>query len=234
MANTSSDAPQSLYFDMTAGDKSILRKVFGQGKRFQPDKPSTKAQAAVALISGRMADAIEFEILRLESESLCRKKAMEEIKCEIVRKETIKKYWEREREAVESLGCHIKDGYASAMDKLEEEKREGENCRAGWLKEKAALECQKQLVYRVKEEVKEMRERLEYEKGKHRDEQKMIEKWVSDLEMKLEGRVGAKCILEAELEALRILRSWIEDEGKKSQGRAKVLEEACRRWKWDN
>lgn len=28
-------------------------------------------------------------------------------------------------------------------------------------------------------------------------------------------------------------RSWIEDEARKSQARAKVLEEAGRRWKWD-
>lgn len=31
-----------------------------------------------------------------------------------------------------------------------------------------------------------------------------------------------------------LCRSWVEDEARKNQARAKVLEEVGRRWKWDD
>ncbi|KAG5603747.1 hypothetical protein H5410_025239 [Solanum commersonii] len=51
-----SEALVELFVDLRAGEQSILRRAFGQAKRFQPDKPSTKAQAAVSLTSGRMEE----------------------------------------------------------------------------------------------------------------------------------------------------------------------------------
>ncbi|CAN7026316.1 unnamed protein product [Brassica rapa subsp. trilocularis] len=45
---------------------------------------------------------------------------------------------------------------------------------------------------------------------------------MSELQSKIESLLDKRCILEA----LRILRTWVEDEAKSGQGRAKVLEEA--------
>ncbi|XP_026379370.1 protein ANTHESIS POMOTING FACTOR 1-like [Papaver somniferum] len=47
-----SDDSVALFMDLEAGDNSVLRKVFGESRRFQPEKPATIAQAAVALTSG--------------------------------------------------------------------------------------------------------------------------------------------------------------------------------------
>ncbi|KAI6676986.1 hypothetical protein NL676_037782 [Syzygium grande] len=52
MREISPNISAEFFVDLLAGDRSIMRKVFGQSKRFQPNKPSTKAQAAVALTSG--------------------------------------------------------------------------------------------------------------------------------------------------------------------------------------
>ncbi|RVW45566.1 hypothetical protein CK203_092119 [Vitis vinifera] len=198
MKEISSDASPEFFIDMLAGDRSIVRKVFGQSKRFQPNKPSTKAQSAVALTSGRMTEVIHTELLRLEAEKLSREAEAEEI------------------------------------SDLEEERIVHVNCLTENLKEKAAMECQSQLLFRLKDEVDEMSERLACERTGYMAEQRNLQDMLNELQNKQEGVLDVKSILEAEKEALRILRSWVEDEARKNQARAKVLEEVGRRWKWDS
>lgn len=53
----------------------------------------TKAQAAVALTSGRMTEAIYDEILRLEAEHSSRQVAIEEIRSELLDKGDIVRFW---------------------------------------------------------------------------------------------------------------------------------------------
>ncbi|GMP83142.1 hypothetical protein CsSME_00037171 [Camellia sinensis var. sinensis] len=234
MREISSDASPELFMDMMAGDKGILKKVFGQGKRFQPNKPSTKAQVAVALTTGRMTEVIHAELLRLEAENSSRQNAMEEIRFELLSRGDIQRYWDGKVEEERRRGFEVHKGYLATIHDLEQEKIVQEDTLAKYLKEKAAMDCQKQLLSSLKEEVTEMSERLACENAKHADEQRNLQDMLSDLQVKLEGTLDAKSILQAEIEALRILRSWIEDEARKSQARAKVLEEVGRRWKWDD
>ncbi|KAI7744068.1 hypothetical protein M8C21_006693, partial [Ambrosia artemisiifolia] len=151
-----SDVLAVLFRDMLTNEKSIMRKVFGyipslsslhsshtptlfsnltylilyisgQIKRFQPGKPCTKAQAAVALTSGRMTESIRHEFSKLEAENL-------------------------------------------------------------------------------KEELDEMNQRIAYERAGYVDEEHKIRRTVRELEVKYEKVLDSRSILEAELEALRILR----------------------------
>lgn len=78
-----------------------------------------------------------------------------------------------------------------------------------------------------------MSERLESEKTNFLAEQKDLEIVSIDLKAKQEEIIEVKSILEAEIEALRILRSWVEDEARRNQARGQVLEQVGRRWKWD-
>ncbi|CAL5350067.1 unnamed protein product [Camellia sinensis] len=234
MREISSDASPELFMDMMAGDEGILKKVFGQGKRFQPNKPSTKAQVAVALTTGRMTEVIHAELLRLEAENSSMQNAMEEIRFELLNRGDIQRYWDGKVEEERRRGFEVHKGYLATIHDLEQEKIVQEDALAKYLKEKAAMDCQKQLLSSLKEEVTEMSERLACENAKHADEQRNLQDMLSDLQVKLEGTLDAKSILQAEIEALRILRSWIEDEARKSQVRAKVLEEVGRRWKWDD
>ncbi|CAK9182276.1 unnamed protein product, partial [Ilex paraguariensis] len=232
MREISSEASEELFVDMLAGNKSILRKVFGQAKRFQPNKPSTKAQAAVALTSGRMKEAIHAELSRLEAENSLRKTVMDEIHTELLARGDIQSYWDKKMEEEKGRGLEVEGAYNAAVHDLEEEKIVQESTLSEFLKKKAAIDCQKQLLSSLEEEVNEMSERFAYERAKHLDEQHNLQGILSDLQVKHEGMLDVKSILEAEKEALRILRSWIEDEARKSQARAKVLEEVGRRWKW--
>lgn len=229
-----SDALVELFIDMLAGDKSIMRKVFGQSKRFQPSKPSTKAQAAVSLTSGGMRQAIMIELSRLEAENSSKQSAMKEIRSELLERGDIKRRWDRKMEEVKNYGLEMERIYLAVVNEFEQEKIAQESARSVYSKEKAAMDCQKQLLSRLKEEIDEMSERLACERADYVDEQHNIQSTLSESQVKYEEMLNAKSILQAEIEAVRILRSWVEDEARKSQARAKVLEEAGRRWKWED
>ncbi|GMJ05716.1 hypothetical protein like AT3G25680 [Hibiscus trionum] len=234
LKDISPDSSPGLFIDMLAAEKSIHRKVFGQSKRFQSNKPSSKPQAAVALTSGRMADAISNVLLKLEMESSSKRAEMKEIKSVLLEKGEIQRFWNEKLDEERARGSEVEELYLSAVQDLEQEKIVQEKCAAESLKEKAAMDCQRQLVSSLKEEVAEMSERLASERTMYVTERTKLLDMLSGLQSKLEGMLDAKSILEAEIEAIKILKSWVEDEARKSQARAKVLEEVGRRWKWDD
>ncbi|OIW04650.1 hypothetical protein TanjilG_07785 [Lupinus angustifolius] len=224
----------AIYVDMLAGDRSILRKVYGQSKRFQPNKPSTKAQAAVALTSGRMKEAISAELSRTETENSARQAEAEEIRSELLSQGDILRFWDEKLSKEKSRGFDVERLYLDAVNSLEEENLNEDKIYAGYLKEKAAIDCQKQLLLSIKKDVDELSEKLESERVIHVDEKHIVQKLLRDLESKHEEILDTKSTLEAETEAIQILRSWVEDEATRSQSRAAVLGEASRRWKWED
>ncbi|XP_077244007.1 SLH domain protein isoform X2 [Tasmannia lanceolata] len=222
-----------LFMDMLAGDKSIVRKVFGYSRRLQPHRPVTKAQAAVALTSARMTDLICAELSRLEAENSSRQVEMDAIMSELLLRGEIPRFWEGKLNEEKAHGLEVERELHAATLDLEKEKSIRAKRLAKFLREKAALDCQRQLLLSFKEEVRGMYERVACETANAVAEQRRVEELSADLQAKQEAMIEEKCILECEKEAVRLLRSWIEDEGKKNQARAKVLEEAGRRWKWN-
>lgn len=160
-----SDQWPGLLMDMLAGDKSLLRRVFGQIKRLGPNKPCTVAQAAVALTSGRMTEAIYNELIRIEDEESSRQAAKEEIKKELLDRGEIRRYWAQKMEEEKARGQEVQLLYIDVLKELEEEKIVQEIVFSGYVKEKAAMDCQKQLLNGLKEEVREMSEKLVSERG---------------------------------------------------------------------
>lgn len=175
-------------------------------KRFQPRKPCTKAQAAVALTSGRITESIRNEFIKIEAENSSREFAMKEIKSELLERGDIQRFWEKKLADENSHFLEVEVAYIEALKDLEHEKIDHDNALAAYLKEKAALDCQKQLLSSLKEEVEEMNKKLAYEQADYVDEQHKIHSNVSELEVKYVKVLDSKSILEAELEALRILR----------------------------
>ncbi|KAK1299276.1 hypothetical protein QJS10_CPB14g00192 [Acorus calamus] len=230
----SPNASPGLFMDLLAGDKSIIRKVFGNTRRLQPLKPVTKAQAAVALTSDRMVEAINYELSRLEAENSSRQAEMEEIRSELLRRGEIKRVWEEKMDKEKARGLEVQRDCVAALIQLENEKVIRDADLADHMKQKAALDCQQQLLFGLKEEVDEMRERLTAEKANFDAEQWSLKQLTVDLVEKQDAILEAKSILEAEKEALRILRSWVEDDARRSQVRKKILEGAVKRWKWDS
>uniref|UniRef100_A0A1J3JKH5 SLH domain-containing protein n=1 Tax=Noccaea caerulescens TaxID=107243 RepID=A0A1J3JKH5_NOCCA len=228
------DMALGFFLDFLTGDKSTIRNVFGRIKRFQPNRPVTKAQAAVALTRGKMAKAISAELSRLEAESFLQKAEMEEIRSELLEKGEIRQFWDELLRVERSRGVEMEELRLSRVSELEEEKMAQEKWFAERLKEKAAIDCQKQLLNSLREDIEEMSQRLATDKSVYLVEQSELQEMLSDVQAKLESLLDKRSVLEAEVEALRILRSWVEDEAKASQARAKVLEEAGRRWRWND
>lgn len=178
----------------------------GQSRRFQPNKPLTKAQAAVALTSGRMTETVNNEILRLEAENSSRQVAMKEIRSEVLDKGDIERFWDEKMKEERARGLEIQNLYIAALRDLEFEKTVEEKALADHLKGKAAMDCQRQLLLGLKEEVDEMSERLTSERSTYVDEQCNLQELLSELQTKQEVMRDKKSVAEAEIEALRILR----------------------------
>lgn len=178
----------------------------GQSKRFQPKKPSTKAQAAVALSSGRMTEAIYTELARLEVESSARQAQVEDIRSELLERGDIQRFWDEKLIKEISRSFEVENVYFAAVSDLEQEKIVQDTIMGKYLKEKAAMDCQRQLVLSLKEDVAEMSEKLAAERAMYITDRHNLQVLLSDLQTQLDGLLDAKSILEAEKEALRILR----------------------------
>jgi hypothetical protein len=191
----------------TYAEKTTSNLLFaGQSKRLQPNKPSTKAQAAVALTSGRMAEAIYTELARLEAESSARQAQMEDIRSELLDEGEIQRFWDQKLIEEKTHGLEVEKVYFAAVSDLEQEKFVQEKFFAEYLKEQAAMDCQRQLFLSLKEEVAEMSEKLASERTMYISELHILQDMFSDLQTKQEGLLDTKSILGAEKEALRILR----------------------------
>lgn len=160
----------------------------------------------MALTSGRMKEAVHAELSRLVAENTSRQNAMEEIRSDLLTRGDIQRYWDGKLEEERSRAIDVEMAYLAAIHDLEQERIVQVNTLAQHLKEKAAIDCQKQLLSSLKEEVNEMSERLAADKAQHEDEQCNLKDLLAHSQAKLDGLLDNKSILEAEIESLRILR----------------------------
>ncbi|CAL9203690.1 uncharacterized protein LOC135632121 isoform X2 [Musa acuminata AAA Group] len=230
--SASSGASPQLLLDLMAGDNSITRRAFGNIRRLQPHKPVTTAQAAVVLTSGRTADAIQRELSRLEAENISRLQEAEEIRCELVQRGDIQRFWEEKLAKEQERHFEVEKDLEVIFLDLEDEKASLDGRLAEYAKEKAALDCQQHLLQCLKDEVEGMNDKLASERANFISEQQSLERFSADLCGKKDGIVEAKSILEAEIEATRILRSWVEEEALQMRNRADVLSQAVLRWQY--
>ncbi|CAL9201095.1 unnamed protein product [Musa hybrid cultivar] len=230
--SASRGASPQLLLDLMAGDNSITRRAFGNIRRLQPHKPVTTAQAAVVLTSGRTADAIQRELSRLEAENISRLQEAEEIRCELVQRGDIQRFWEEKLAKEQDRHFEVEKDLEVIFLDLEDEKASLDGRLAEYAKEKAALDCQQHLLQCLKDEVEGMNDKLASERANFISEQQSLERFSADLCGKKDGIVEAKSILEAEIEATRILRSWVEEEALQMRNRADVLSQAVLRWQY--
>ena len=153
-----------------------------------------------------MSEAVHNEILRLETEKSLRQAAMKEIRNEFLERGNIKKFWDEKMNVEKIRGFEVERLYIAALHDLEEEKIVQVKTYEDYVKEKAAMDCQRQLLHHLKEEVDEMSERLASERSVYVAEQCNLQELLGKLQLKQEEMLDTKSILEAEIEALRILR----------------------------
>lgn len=153
-----------------------------------------------------MAEAISNELLRLEAESSARQAEMEALWSEMLERGDIKRPWAEKLNEEKARGLKVEKIYLSAVIDLEKERIIQEKHFADKLKEKAAMECQRQLLLSLNEEVNGMSEKLATEQTSYVAEKCNLRKMMSDLESKQEGILDTKSVRKAEIEAIRILR----------------------------
>ncbi|XP_030532962.1 uncharacterized protein LOC115742673 isoform X2 [Rhodamnia argentea] len=224
------DAYPALVADLSAGEQGIIALAFGYTKLFQPDKPVTKAQAAIALTTGEAADTVSEELARIEAEAMAENAvAAHSALVAQVEKDinaSFEKVLSAEREKIHAVEKKAEEARLE-LEKLRAKRGEDSIL---LMKERAAVESEMVVLSRLRREVEEQLESLmsnkiqvSYEKGK-------IEKLRLEAEKENQEIARLQYDLEVERKALAMARAWAEDEAKRAREHARVLEEARYRW----
>ncbi|KAG8075840.1 hypothetical protein GUJ93_ZPchr0006g45989 [Zizania palustris] len=225
------DVSPSILLDLMGGEQSIISKVFGNTRRLQPHKPVTKAQAAIALTSGRMEEVIRDELNKLEAENQSKLSVMGEIIEELINREDIKQYWDGKMQKEQNREFKVDKQLQLVLEELSNEQSDREKELAVLLRERTALEHQNQELINLRSDIDGMYDRLAMENLEVMADEQNLEKLSIDVSRKHQAVSEAKSYLEAEKEALTMLRSWVEQEAACLHERTEVLEKAVRRWR---
>ncbi|OIT01410.1 PREDICTED: uncharacterized protein LOC109229686 [Nicotiana attenuata] len=224
------DAWPALVADLSSGEQGIVALAFGYTRLFQPDKPVTKAQAAVALATGEASDIVGEELTRIEAESMAEKAVaahnalVAEVEKDVNSSFEKELLFEREKiDAVEKLAEEARRELESLRAQREEEN-------LALMKERAAVDSEMELFSRLRREVEEQLQTLLSNKLEISYDKERIDKLRKDTEIENQEIARLQYELEVERKALSLARTWAEDEAKKAREQAKALEEARDRW----
>ncbi|XP_008778820.2 uncharacterized protein LOC103698557 isoform X2 [Phoenix dactylifera] len=224
------DAWPALVADLSAGDRSITAFAFGFTRLFQPNKPVTKAQAAVALTSGDGAEAISGELARIEAESLAETTVnahtafADQVKQDL--NASYRKDLAIEREKINALEKLAEEARLE-LEKLRTEREEKNNA---LMCGQAAVEAEMEAFSRIRPEVEEQLLSLMNDKIEISFERDRISKLRKEAERENQVIAQLEYELEVERKALSVARCWAEEEAKRARKQTRALEEARKQW----
>ncbi|KVI07150.1 hypothetical protein Ccrd_014487 [Cynara cardunculus var. scolymus] len=224
------DAWPALIADLSAGEQGIVGLAFGYTRLFQPDKPVTKSQAAIALATGEASDIVSEELARIEAESMAEKAvAAHSALVDQVQKD-VNTYFEKdlllEREKIVALE-KIAEETKQELERLRAEQVE-QNIKI--MKDRAAVDSQMEVLSKLRHEAEEELQSIMSNKVEISYEKERLKKLRTDAETENQEISRLQYELEVERKALAMARSWAEDEAKRAREQAKVLEDARGRW----
>ncbi|KAK9293281.1 hypothetical protein L1049_021273 [Liquidambar formosana] len=224
------DAWPALVADISSGEQGIIALAFGYTRLFQPDKPVTKAQAAIALATGEASDMVSEELARIEAESMAENAVavhsalVAEVEKDINASFEKVLFMEREKiNAVEKMA-------EEARHEVERLRAQREEDSIALMKERAAVESEMEVLSRLRREVEEQLQSLMSNKVQISYEKESISKLRKEAENENQEIARLQYELEVERKALSMARAWAEDEAKRAREQAKALEEARDRW----
>ncbi|XP_076899790.1 uncharacterized protein LOC143553762 [Bidens hawaiensis] len=224
------DAWPAVIADLSAGENGIVSLAFGYTRLFQPDKPVTKAQAAIALATGESSDIVSEELARIEAESMAEKAVAAHTALVDQVQKDINAYYENdlllEREKITALEKLTEE----TRQELERLKAEQEEQNVKIMKERAAVDSQMEMLSKLRRETEEELQGILSNKVEIQYEKERINKLRADAEFENQEIVRLQYELEVERKALAMARSWAEDEVKRAREQAKVLEDARSQW----
>ncbi|KAL7147456.1 hypothetical protein ABFS83_06G108700 [Erythranthe nasuta] len=220
----------ALVADLEAGDQGIITLAFGYTRLFQPEKPVTKAQAAIALSTGDSSVIVSEELARIEAESMAEKA--------VSAHSALVAQVEKDLNASYENDLSMEREKINAVEKLAEEaRREVEKLRAereeeslSLMKERAAVDSEMEVFSKLRREMEEQLQTLMTDKLEISYEKERMNKLRRDAETENQEITRLQYELEVERKALSMARSWAEDEAKRAREQAKALDEARDRW----
>ncbi|CAH8272034.1 unnamed protein product [Arabidopsis lyrata] len=224
------DAWPAIIADLSTGEQGIAALAFGCTRLFQPHKPVTKGQAAIALSSGEASDIVSEELARIEAESMAEKavSAHNALVAEVEKdvNASFEKELSMEREKIEA----VEKMAELAKVELEQlrEKREEENL--ALVKERAAVESEMEVLSRLRRDAEEKLEDLMSNKAEISFEKERALNLRKEAEEESQRISKLQYELEVERKALSMARSWAEEEAKRAREQGKALEDARKRW----
>ncbi|MBA0709129.1 hypothetical protein Golax_024191, partial [Gossypium laxum] len=200
------DAWPALVADLSTGEPGIIALAFGCTRLFQPNKPVTKAQAAVAIATGEASDLVSEELARIEAESVAENavSAHNALVAEV--EKDVNANFEKE--------LSMERGKIDALEKMAEEaKRELERLRAEreeenmvLMKDRAAISAETEILSRLRREVEEQLESMINDKVEISYEKERISKLRKETEDETQEIVRLQHELEVERKALSMAR----------------------------
>ncbi|XP_027358690.1 uncharacterized protein LOC113867512 isoform X2 [Abrus precatorius] len=224
------NACPALVADLSAGEHGIIALAFGYTRMFQPDKPVTKAQAAIALATGDASDLVSEELERIEAESIAENAVAAHSALVAQVEKDINASFEQElfieREKINAVERMAEE----ARLELERLRSEREEDNIALTKERAAIESEMEVFSKLRHEVEDQLQSLMNDKVEIAHEKERISKLreQAEFENKEIGRLQYE--LEVERKALSMARAWAEDEAKRVREQARALDEARDRW----
>ncbi|KAJ7974175.1 Chloroplast thylakoid membrane, putative isoform 1 [Quillaja saponaria] len=220
----------ALVADLTAGEQGIVCLAFGYTRLFQPGKPVTKAQAAIALAAGEASDIVSEELARIEAESVA-ENAVDAHSALVAQVEkNINASFEKELSVEREKINVVKRLAVEARYELERIKAEREGDNIALMKEHATVKSEMEVLSRLRREVEDQLQSLMSNKVQVSYEKEQISKLWEQAEIENQEIARLQYELEVEQKALSMARGWAEDEAKRAREQAKSLEEARNRW----
>lgn len=224
------DAWPSLAADLRAGEQGIIALAFGYTRLFQPHKPVTKAQAAIALATGEASDFVSEELVRIEAETMAENVVTAQNALVALVEKDVNALYETElqleREKVNAV-AELAEEAKRELDRLRAE-REAENL--ALLQGRAAVDSEMEVLSRLRRNVEEELQTLMSNKVEISHEKERLSKLRKDAEIENQEITRLQYELEVERKALSMARSWAEEEARRARDQAKALEEARERW----
>ncbi|CAK7337312.1 unnamed protein product [Dovyalis caffra] len=224
------DAWPALVADLSAGDQGIISLAFGCTRLFQPNKPVTKAQAAVAIATGEASDLVSEELARIEAESVAENAVSAHNALVAQVEQDINASFEKELSMEREKINAVEKMAEEARCELERLRAEREKDGIALMKEHAAIESEMEVLSKLRRELEEQLQNLLSNKVEISYEKERISKLQKEAENEKQEISSLQHDLEVERKALSIARAWAEDEAKRAREQAKALEEARYRW----
>lgn len=226
------DARPALLADIKAGEQSIVALAFGYTRRFQPQKPVTKAQAAAALATGEAWELVSEEFARLEAESMAEAAVAAELALETKAQQDVAAAFNEllrlEREKQQETASLVEKLQAE----LEQLKMEREEEKYTLLKDRAALDSEKDSLLSMRREVEQQSLLVSSAKLEVSFQREQVDKLRTEAEEERASISKIRTELEVQKNALTSARAWAEEEARRALAHSKLLEQVRKRWEY--